>query len=95
LNGLRIAAIIAAARASARVQVCAAELCSLHYQYGQKPDKLVADAIFADGASAVVCGGPRGFGRRSVARLATRAIGLAAILGLGSCHDLACREPRL
>jgi predicted naringenin-chalcone synthase len=59
LNGLRIAAIIAAARPSARVLVCAAELCSLHYQYGQEPDKLVANAIFADGAAAVVCGGPR------------------------------------
>src|SRR5262249_39781772 len=29
------------------------ELCSLHYYYGSAADKLVANAIFADGAAAV------------------------------------------
>ena len=32
------------------------ELCSLHFQYGQEPDKLVSNALFADGAAALVCG---------------------------------------
>jgi predicted naringenin-chalcone synthase len=59
LNGLRVAELAATARPGARVLVCAAELCSLHYQYGQDPEKMVANAIFADGAAAVACGGPR------------------------------------
>ncbi len=59
MNGLRVAELAAMARPAARVLVCAAELCSLHYQYGQDPEKMVANAIFADGAAAVACGGSR------------------------------------
>jgi predicted naringenin-chalcone synthase len=54
LNGLRVANAFAAADPAARVLVCAIELCSLHYYYGSAADKLVANAIFADGAAAVV-----------------------------------------
>jgi alpha-pyrone synthase len=54
LNGLRVANAFATADPSARVLLCAAELCSLHYYYGGEADKLVANAIFADGAAAVV-----------------------------------------
>ncbi len=54
LNGLRVANAFATADPTARVLVCAVELCSLHYYYGSAPDKLVANAIFADGAAAVV-----------------------------------------
>jgi predicted naringenin-chalcone synthase len=36
--------------------VCAVELCSLHYFYGWDPQRLVANALFADGAAAVVGG---------------------------------------
>ena len=32
-------------------------LCSLHYYYGSATDKLIANAIFADGAAAVVGSG--------------------------------------
>lgn len=53
LNGLRVASAFATADPSARVLVCAAELCSLHYYYGSAADKLIANAIFADGAAAV------------------------------------------
>jgi len=35
------------------------ELCSIHYHYGWNPQKMVANAIFGDGAAAVV-GGPAG-----------------------------------
>ncbi len=56
LNALRVAAAFAAAEPSARILVCATELCSLHYRYGRGSDKLVANAIFADGAAAMVCG---------------------------------------
>jgi predicted naringenin-chalcone synthase len=58
LNGLRVANAFATAELSARVLVCAVELCSLHYYYGSAADKLIANAIFADGAAAVVgCAG--------------------------------------
>jgi predicted naringenin-chalcone synthase len=53
LNGLRAATAYAAADPSARVLLCAVELCSLHYYYGSEADKLIANAIFADGAAAV------------------------------------------
>ncbi|MBY0461137.1 MAG: type III polyketide synthase, partial [Gemmataceae bacterium] len=56
LNGLRAADAFTRADPSARVLVCAVELCSLHYYYGNAADKLIANAIFADGAAAVVGG---------------------------------------
>jgi predicted naringenin-chalcone synthase len=34
--------------------VCAVELCCLHYFYGWDPQRVVANALFADGAGAVV-----------------------------------------
>ena len=36
------------------VLLCCVELCTLHFQYGWDPEKVVANAIFADGAAAVV-----------------------------------------
>ena len=54
LNGLRIAKAFTDNAPQARVLVCAVELCSLHQQYGWCPDKIVANALFADGAAAVV-----------------------------------------
>ena len=56
VNGLRVANAFAAADPAARVLVCAVELCSLHYHYGDDPGKVVANALFADGAAAVVGG---------------------------------------
>jgi len=53
LNGLRVANAFAA-DAGARVLLCAVELCSLHYHYSYNPQKMVANAIFADGAAALV-----------------------------------------
>jgi predicted naringenin-chalcone synthase len=60
LNGLRAANAFASADPGARVLVAAVELCSLHYYYGSEPDKLIANAIFADGAAAVVGTGGAG-----------------------------------
>ena len=54
LNGFRVANAYATADPSARVLLCAVELCGLHYHYGNTPDKLIANAIFADGAAAIV-----------------------------------------
>ena len=54
MNGLRVAAAFTAADPASRVLLCAVELCSLHYHYGWDPQKVVANALFADGAAAVV-----------------------------------------
>jgi predicted naringenin-chalcone synthase len=54
LNGLRVARAFTAADPDARVLLCAVELCGLHYHYGWDPQKMVANALFADGAAAVV-----------------------------------------
>lgn len=57
LNGLRVANAFATADPNACVLVCSVELCSLHYHYGWDPPKVIANALFADGAAAVVGGG--------------------------------------
>jgi predicted naringenin-chalcone synthase len=63
LNGLRVAGAYADGSPGACVLVCAVELCSLHYQYGWNGDWLVSNAIFADGAAALVGSGrPRASG---------------------------------
>jgi prepilin-type processing-associated H-X9-DG protein len=54
LNGLRVAHAFGAADAGARVLLCALELCSLHQQLGWHPERVVANALFADGAAATV-----------------------------------------
>lgn len=53
LNGLR-AAHAYCSDPAARVLLCAAELCSLHLQYGWDEGLVVANALFADGAAAAV-----------------------------------------
>jgi predicted naringenin-chalcone synthase len=54
LNGLRLANAFVTADPTARVLLCAVELCSLHYYFGNAADKLIANAIFSDGAAAIV-----------------------------------------
>lgn len=54
INGLRVANAFTAADPNAVVLLAAVELCSLHYYYGGEPGKVVANALFADGAAAVV-----------------------------------------
>src|SRR5207247_4089768 len=54
LNGLRVARSLAAAERDATVLLCAVELCSIHYHYGWNPKRVVANALFADGAGAAV-----------------------------------------
>ena len=45
-----------AAEPSAQVLLCSVELCSLHYSYGWNSKKIVGNALFADGAAAVLLG---------------------------------------
>jgi predicted naringenin-chalcone synthase len=59
LNGLRVARAFAGSDPGACVLVCAVELCGVHYQYGWDPNRLVANAIFGDGAAALVGGAAR------------------------------------
>lgn len=56
INGLRVAGALVNANPSARVLLCAVELCSLHFQYGSSGGQAVANALFADGAGAAVVG---------------------------------------
>lgn len=59
LNGLRVARAYAASEPTARVLICAAELCSLHFRFGWDAEQAVSNALFGDGAAALV-----GFGDR-------------------------------
>jgi predicted naringenin-chalcone synthase len=54
INGLRVARAYLGADPQARVLLSAVELCSLHYFYGWDPKRAVANALFADGAAALV-----------------------------------------
>jgi predicted naringenin-chalcone synthase len=54
INGLRVARGLIAAEPTAKVLMVSIELCSLHYQYGWDTDRVVSNAIFADGSAAVV-----------------------------------------
>jgi predicted naringenin-chalcone synthase len=54
LNGLRVARAFLAEDPRACVLLCAVEMCSLHHQYGWNSDRIVANALFADGAAALV-----------------------------------------
>jgi predicted naringenin-chalcone synthase len=54
LNGLRVAHAFAASDPTARVLICSVELCSVHYHFGWDAPKVVANALFADGAAAAV-----------------------------------------
>jgi predicted naringenin-chalcone synthase len=54
LNGLRVARAYADADPASRVLLVAVELCALHYHYDWDPQRMVANALFADGAAAVV-----------------------------------------
>lgn len=55
INGLRAARGLAACDPDARILLCAVELCSLHYRLTWDDEGMVGNALFADGAAAVVC----------------------------------------
>ena len=54
INGLRVALAYATADPGARVLLCAVELCSLHYRFQWDPERFIGNALFADGAAAIV-----------------------------------------
>ena len=73
INGLRAAHAIAQ-DPDAVVLVACVELCSIHYYTGPESDKVVANALFADGAAAVV-----GVGRAFEAGPAVTATGACVL----------------
>lgn len=54
LNGLRVANSFATADRSAVILMVVLEICSVHYDLDPQPKKLVSNAIFGDGAAALV-----------------------------------------
>lgn len=54
LNGLRVAHSFIEANPAACVLLVAVELCSIHHDYGNDRERIVANALFADGAAAIV-----------------------------------------
>ncbi|MFM8215385.1 MAG: type III polyketide synthase [Pirellula sp.] len=55
VNGLRVAQSICQADGDAVVLVSSVELCSIHQQYSEDPEQIVANSLFSDGsASAIV-----------------------------------------
>ncbi len=56
INALLVARAIGEADPEARILLCCVELCSLHYSYGWNPSRIIANALFADGAAALVAG---------------------------------------
>jgi predicted naringenin-chalcone synthase len=53
-NGLRVARQHVEARAGGKALLVCVELCSLHFRPDPSPDNVVANALFSDGAAAVV-----------------------------------------
>lgn len=54
LSALRLADSFARADPRAVPLICSVELCTLHFSYAWDPELLVANALFADGAAALV-----------------------------------------
>lgn len=57
INGMRAVRGIVAAEPQARVLMCAVELCSLHYRMAWDDEGIIGNALFADGAAALVAAG--------------------------------------
>ena len=59
-NALRVASALARENPKKKVLVCSVELCTIHFAYGWDPDRVLANALFADGSSAaVIASGPK------------------------------------
>jgi predicted naringenin-chalcone synthase len=55
-NAVRVARAFVESQVHARVLICAAELSSLHYYYTWNPKRMVGNALFGDGAAALIAG---------------------------------------
>jgi len=76
INGLRVAHALGNANSKSRILLCAVELCSLHYCFHWNSERMLGNALFADGAGAVVLGGePNGSSDTSCGRWRVAATG--------------------
>lgn len=66
VNGLRVAAALAASDPDAIVLLCCVEVCSVHFQYRPVEGAVTANALFGDGAAACLISS-RGLGPRLTA----------------------------
>jgi predicted naringenin-chalcone synthase len=57
INALRVAHGLAQADIGNRILLCAVELCTLHYAFHWSNERMLGNALFADGAGALVLGG--------------------------------------
>jgi predicted naringenin-chalcone synthase len=60
INAIRLADSICQARNNAIVLIICLELCSIHFQKDPNEDNLLANALFSDGAAAVIQSGQAG-----------------------------------
>lgn len=58
-NALKMADHICQSKPDAKVLIVAVELCTLHFQRTIDDDNILANALFADGAAAVICEGQK------------------------------------
>ncbi len=58
-NALKVADNICQSKPEAKVLIVAVELCTLHFQKTVDDDNILANALFADGAAAVICEGQK------------------------------------
>ena len=83
LNGLRVARALAGTDPEAQILLCAVELCSLHYRFQWDLERMVGNALFADGAAAMVGSGrPRSAIGDSASR---RTADSWQVIATGSC----------
>jgi predicted naringenin-chalcone synthase len=66
-NGLKMADTICRANANAKVLIVCVELCTLHFQKKMDEDFLLSNALFADGAAAVLIEGKANQNAKSLA----------------------------
>jgi predicted naringenin-chalcone synthase len=72
INGIRAVHGLTSLDANAVVLMCCVELCSLHFQYGWNTRQLTANALFADGAAAIVAAGSARPASRRIVSTASR-----------------------
>ena len=84
INGLRAARGLVAANPDAKVLLCCVELGSLHFQSGDDTDLIVSNALFADGASAMVISHGTAAGQDVDAAIAS-AGDIGRVVATGSC----------
>lgn len=92
INGLRVARGLTLAEPGSAALVVCVELCTLHFQYGWDPQRVLANALFADGAAAaVVRSDPEEPGNHDPGTSGARLLDTASIRLPDSSHDMSWR----